>query len=77
LLKKAKELGLKLSYPEFYTNNPKNKKTYGVVIAAHKKTTITSMILHVITTYDWSGLLAHTGRFLYNGSSTERMILLF
>ena len=45
---KAKELGLKIySYPEFIYEQSKNKKRI-VVGGSHGKTTITSMILHVL-----------------------------
>ena len=45
---KAKELGLKIySYPEFIYQQSKNKKRI-VVGGSHGKTTITSMILHVL-----------------------------
>ena len=47
-LKKAKELGLKVySYPEFLYEQSKNK-TRVVIGGSHGKTTITSMILHVL-----------------------------
>ena len=45
---KAKELGLKIySYPEFLYEQSKNKKRV-VIGGSHGKTTITSMILHVL-----------------------------
>jgi UDP-N-acetylmuramate: L-alanyl-gamma-D-glutamyl-meso-diaminopimelate ligase len=45
---KAKELGLKIySYPEFIYEQSKNKKRI-VIGGSHGKTTITSMILHVL-----------------------------
>lgn len=45
---KAKELGLKIySYPEFIYEQSKNKKRV-VIGGSHGKTTITSMILHVL-----------------------------
>src|SRR5690554_6781143 len=45
---KAKELGLKIySYPEFLYEQSKNK-TRVVIGGSHGKTTITSMILHVM-----------------------------
>ena len=45
---KAKELGLKIySYPEFLYEQSKNK-TRVVIAGSHGKTTITSMILHVL-----------------------------
>ena len=45
---KAQELGLKIySYPEFLYNQSKNK-TRVVIGGSHGKTTITSMVLHVI-----------------------------
>jgi UDP-N-acetylmuramate: L-alanyl-gamma-D-glutamyl-meso-diaminopimelate ligase len=47
-LLKAKELGLKIySYPEFLYEQSKNKKRI-VIGGSHGKTTITSMILHVL-----------------------------
>ncbi len=47
-LLKAKELGLKIfSYPEFIYNQSVNKKRV-VIGGSHGKTTITSMILHVM-----------------------------
>ncbi|SDH35579.1 UDP-N-acetylmuramate--L-alanine ligase [Myroides phaeus] len=47
-LAKAKELGLKIySYPEFIYEHSKNK-TRVVIGGSHGKTTITSMILHVM-----------------------------
>ena len=47
-LQKAKELGVKiLSYPEFLYEHSKNK-TRVVIGGSHGKTTITSMILHVM-----------------------------
>ena len=47
-LKKAKELGLKIySYPEFLYEQSKHK-TRVVIGGSHGKTTITSMILHVL-----------------------------
>lgn len=47
-LAKAKELGLKIySYPEFLYEQSKNK-TRVVIAGSHGKTTITSMILHVM-----------------------------
>jgi UDP-N-acetylmuramate: L-alanyl-gamma-D-glutamyl-meso-diaminopimelate ligase len=47
-LLKAKELGLKIySYPEFFYEQSKNK-TRVVIGGSHGKTTITSMILHVM-----------------------------
>ncbi len=50
-LLKAKELGLKIySYPEFIYEQSKNKKRI-VIGGSHGKTTITSMILHVLDAY--------------------------
>lgn len=47
-LKKAQELGLNIySYPEFVYNQTKDKKRL-VVGGSHGKTTVTSMILHVM-----------------------------
>ncbi len=47
-LQKAKELGLKIySYPEFLYEQSKDK-TRVVIAGSHGKTTITSMILHVL-----------------------------
>lgn len=47
-LQKAKELGIKIySYPEFLYEQTKNKKRI-VIAGSHGKTTITSMILHVL-----------------------------
>ncbi len=47
-LKKAKELGLKIfSYPEFLYEQTKDKKRV-VIAGSHGKTTITSMIMHVL-----------------------------
>ena len=47
-LHKAKELGVKIySYPEFLYEQSKNK-TRVVIAGSHGKTTITSMILHVL-----------------------------
>ncbi len=47
-LLKAKELGLKIfSYPEYLYEQSKNKKRV-VIGGSHGKTTITSMILHVL-----------------------------
>lgn len=52
-LLKAKELGLKIySYPEFIYEQSKNK-TRIVIGGSHGKTTITSMILHVLNTYNF------------------------
>lgn len=49
---KAKELGLKiLSYPEFIYEHAKNK-TRVVIGGSHGKTTITSMVLHVMNYYN-------------------------
>ncbi|HFS67548.1 MAG TPA: peptidoglycan synthetase [Flavobacteriia bacterium] len=49
---KAKELGLKIySYPEFLYEQSKNK-TRVVIGGSHGKTTITSMILHVLNYFD-------------------------
>lgn len=49
-LLKAKELGLKIySYPDFIYEQSKNKKRI-VIGGSHGKTTITSMILHVLDT---------------------------
>jgi UDP-N-acetylmuramate: L-alanyl-gamma-D-glutamyl-meso-diaminopimelate ligase len=51
-LVKAKELGLKIySYPEFLYEQSKNK-TRVVIGGSHGKTTITSMILHVMHYHD-------------------------
>jgi UDP-N-acetylmuramate: L-alanyl-gamma-D-glutamyl-meso-diaminopimelate ligase len=51
-LLKAQELGLKIySYPEFLYEQSKNK-TRVVIGGSHGKTTITSMILHVMHFYD-------------------------
>lgn len=51
-LLKAKELGLKIfSYPEFLFEQSKNK-TRVVIGGSHGKTTITSMILHVLHYHD-------------------------
>ena len=51
-LLKAQELGLKIySYPEFLYEQCKNK-TRVVIGGSHGKTTITSMILHVINYHD-------------------------
>ncbi|TWP26720.1 peptidoglycan synthetase [Apibacter muscae] len=51
-LKKAKEIGLKIySYPEFIFEQTKNK-TRVVIAGSHGKTTITSMILHVLKYHD-------------------------
>ncbi|MBS9773659.1 MAG: peptidoglycan synthetase [Tenacibaculum sp.] len=51
-LKKAQELGLKIySYPEFLYEQSKNK-TRVVIGGSHGKTTITSMILHVLNYHD-------------------------
>jgi len=51
-LLKAQELGLKiLSYPEFLYEHAKNK-TRVVIGGSHGKTTITSMILHVLHYHD-------------------------
>ncbi len=50
-LLKAKEIGLKIfSYPEFLFEQSKNKKRI-VIGGSHGKTTITSMILHVLNFY--------------------------
>jgi len=49
---KAKELGIKIySYPEFLYEQSKNK-TRVVIGGSHGKTTITSMILHVLNYFD-------------------------
>lgn len=49
---KAKELGLKIySYPEFIYEHSKNK-TRVVIGGSHGKTTITSMVLHVMHYHD-------------------------
>ncbi|KAA1245692.1 UDP-N-acetylmuramate--L-alanine ligase [Aquimarina sp. RZ0] len=51
-LRKAQELGLKIySYPEFLYEHSKNK-TRVVIGGSHGKTTITSMILHVLHYHD-------------------------
>ncbi len=51
-LKRAMELGLKvLSYPEYLYESSKNK-TRVVITGSHGKTTITSMILHVLNFHD-------------------------
>lgn len=51
-LKRAKELGLKIySYPEYLYELSKNK-TRVVIGGSHGKTTITSMILHVLHYYN-------------------------
>lgn len=51
-LVKAKELGLKIySYPEFIYEHSKNK-TRVVIGGSHGKTTITSMVLHVMHYHD-------------------------
>ncbi|MCD4665449.1 MAG: peptidoglycan synthetase [Bacteroidales bacterium] len=51
-LLKAKELGLKIfSFPEYLYEHSKNKKRV-VIGGSHGKTTITSMILHVLNYYD-------------------------
>ncbi len=51
-LLKAQELGLKIySYPEFLYEHSKNK-TRVVIGGSHGKTTITSMILHVLDYHD-------------------------
>ncbi len=51
-LLKAKELGLPIySYPEFLFEQSKNK-TRVVIAGSHGKTTITSMILHVMNYHD-------------------------
>ncbi len=51
-LQKAQELGLKIySYPEFLYEQSKNK-TRVVIGGSHGKTTITSMILHVMHYHD-------------------------
>ncbi|MGI9545713.1 MAG: UDP-N-acetylmuramate--L-alanine ligase [Flavobacteriaceae bacterium] len=51
-LLKAQELGLKIySYPEFLFEQSKNK-TRVVIGGSHGKTTITSMILHVLSYYN-------------------------
>lgn len=48
-LEKAKQLGLKIySFPEFIYENSKEKKRI-VIAGSHGKTTITSMIIHVLT----------------------------
>ena len=50
-LQKAMELGIKVfSYPEFLYEQSKNKKRI-VIGGSHGKTTITSMILHVLAHY--------------------------
>ncbi len=52
-LLKAQELGLKIySYPEFLYEHSKNK-TRVVIGGSHGKTTITSMILHVLDYHDF------------------------
>ncbi|OQX80891.1 MAG: peptidoglycan synthetase [Bacteroidetes bacterium 4484_249] len=51
-LLKAKKLGLKIfSYPEYLFEQSKNKKRV-VIGGSHGKTTITSMILHVLNFYN-------------------------
>ena len=51
-LKKAQELGVKIySYPEFLYEQSKNK-TRVVIGGSHGKTTITSMILHVLNYHE-------------------------
>ena len=51
-LLKAQELGLKVySYPEFIYNQSQDKKRV-VIAGSHGKTTITSMILHVLNYYN-------------------------
>ena len=52
-LKRARELKLKVySYPEFIYNQVKNKKRI-VIGGSHGKTTITSMIMHVLKFLDY------------------------
>lgn len=52
-LLKAQELGLKVySYPEFLFEQSKNKKRV-VIGGSHGKTTITSMVLHVLNKMDF------------------------
>src|SRR5690554_3246277 len=47
-LKKAQDLGLKIySYPEYIYEQSKNKKRI-VIAGSHGKTSITSMILHIL-----------------------------
>ncbi len=51
-LLKAQELGVKIfSYPEYLYEQSKNKKRV-VIGGSHGKTTITSMILHVLNYFD-------------------------
>jgi len=51
-LQKAQDLGLKImSYPEFLYEHSK-RKTRVVIAGSHGKTTITSMILHVLNYHD-------------------------
>ena len=51
-LLKAQELGIPVfSYPEFLFNQTKDKKRV-VIAGSHGKTTITSMVLHVLNYYD-------------------------
>lgn len=52
-LLKARELGLKIySYPEFIYEQTKNKKRV-VIGGSHGKTTVTSMIMHVLKNLDF------------------------
>ncbi|MBC7451538.1 MAG: peptidoglycan synthetase, partial [Cytophagales bacterium] len=51
-LQKAKELGLKIySFPEYIYEQSKNKQRI-VIAGSHGKTTITSMIMHVLKFFD-------------------------
>lgn len=53
-LQRAKELGVKIySYPEFLYEHTKDKKRV-VIAGSHGKTTITSMVLHVLKTWGMS-----------------------
>lgn len=52
-LQRANELGIKVySFPEFLYEQTKNKKRI-VIAGSHGKTTITSMILHVLKTFHY------------------------
>lgn len=52
-LLRAQELGMKIySYPEFLYEQTKNK-TRVVIGGSHGKTTITSMVMHVLNYHQW------------------------
>ncbi len=78
-LLKAQQMGLKIySYPEYIYEQTKDKLRV-VIGGSHGKTTITSMILHVLNYYkrDFDYLVGRTaGRFWYHGRRLQSQLLL-